>query len=307
MTGGQQHGWPTPGDPTPDGRAVDVDLVADYVGGALDDTPEYAEVAELIRTDPEWAAAHRGLVEADRIVRGQLAELSGVPEPMPSDVLFRLTGAIRAAGPPDQDSAPGQVAHVGDLADARSRRRRHARWTMAAAVVILLASLGLLGATGMFRALTHSGDSGADNKAASSGDQAPAGAPAPTHNMGPNREKVAPRVPGTAVTASGRDYTPDSLDLLQRQPGRTGAGLDDQARSAAPSGLDRLAVPAQRDGCLDAVRAAHQGKATLVDYARFRGDPALVIELDRERNDPQFVVVGPDCGMGGAHELYATR
>ena len=36
---------------------VDLDLLADYVGGALDGTPDQERVAGLVSTDPAWRRA----------------------------------------------------------------------------------------------------------------------------------------------------------------------------------------------------------------------------------------------------------
>ncbi|MBM0240402.1 hypothetical protein JNW88_30960 [Micromonospora sp. ATA32] len=45
-------------------RGVDHDLLADYLGGALDGTPEQTAVARLIDEDPTWAGAHAALAPA---------------------------------------------------------------------------------------------------------------------------------------------------------------------------------------------------------------------------------------------------
>ncbi|BCB85941.1 hypothetical protein Psuf_032540 [Phytohabitans suffuscus] len=52
---------------------VDFDLLADYVGGALDGTPEETVVARRVAEEPAWAEAHAALVEATGSVRASLA------------------------------------------------------------------------------------------------------------------------------------------------------------------------------------------------------------------------------------------
>src|SRR5437762_2651621 len=80
--------------PLPD---VDLDRLADYVGGALDGTPEADAVADLVATDPRWSAAYSGLIDADLAVRSDLAAVAREPQPMPPDVLSRLTAALAVA------------------------------------------------------------------------------------------------------------------------------------------------------------------------------------------------------------------
>ena len=40
---------------------VDIDLLADYIGGALTGTPEESAVAARIAGDPDWQAAYASL------------------------------------------------------------------------------------------------------------------------------------------------------------------------------------------------------------------------------------------------------
>lgn len=77
-------------------REVDLDLLADYVGGALDGTPEQALVERLISTAPQWRDAHRDLVRAMSPVREALARLGAEQPAMPEDVTARLDAALDA-------------------------------------------------------------------------------------------------------------------------------------------------------------------------------------------------------------------
>ncbi|MGC1214189.1 MAG: hypothetical protein WA890_23385, partial [Micromonospora sp.] len=89
---------------------VDHDLLADYVGGALDGTPEHATVARLVEEDAAWRRAYAALAPALDLVRADLAEWGSVAAPeMPAAVADRIAAALSGAGP-----AP-------TLADAESR------------------------------------------------------------------------------------------------------------------------------------------------------------------------------------------
>jgi hypothetical protein len=76
---------------------VDWDRLADHLGGALAGTPDGAEVARLVATDPSWTRAADQLSVA---VAAVAADLRAVPEPaLPDDVAARLAAALRAAPP----------------------------------------------------------------------------------------------------------------------------------------------------------------------------------------------------------------
>ncbi|MBQ1023087.1 hypothetical protein [Micromonospora sp. C95] len=93
--------------------AVDHDLLADYLGGALDGTPEHAEIARRVAQDPAWARAHARLAPAMDSVR---AELAGLGEPtleLPPEVTDRISAALAAADPltaPTAEVAPTTAA-----------------------------------------------------------------------------------------------------------------------------------------------------------------------------------------------------
>ncbi|MEO3746283.1 hypothetical protein [Plantactinospora sp. B5E13] len=112
-------------------REVDLDLLADYVGGALDGTPDEAEVARLVTQAPDWAAAYAALTGGLDAVRLDLASLASPPEPMPAVVVDHIEAALdRAAldhpaaqtidaGWADDAAQPGDaVTQPGDAEDA---------------------------------------------------------------------------------------------------------------------------------------------------------------------------------------------
>ncbi|MDG4822157.1 hypothetical protein O7635_09855 [Asanoa sp. WMMD1127] len=95
--------------------SVDFDLLADYVGGALDGTPEGERVATLVAADPDWGREHAVLVAALEATAGELAVYAEqTAEPMPDEVFARLLSALQAAHEPAAQAAhepAAQAAH----------------------------------------------------------------------------------------------------------------------------------------------------------------------------------------------------
>ncbi|MEV0805426.1 hypothetical protein [Micromonospora sp. NPDC050200] len=322
---------------------VDHDLLADYVGGALDGTPEEVSVARLIEEDPAWAEAYAALAPAVARVRAELAGWAEPAPPMPLAVVDRLTAALAGAGPaptdapdPDAHTAPaGPVAPSGGQGarqpvptqpgpgagrtagarrgDATGPGRRRRRWArLAAPVALAAASLAAVG-LGVDHLLDRSGVGGAaDTTVAESRGGAPAAA--------------LFRVTGTAQH-SGTDWTPQALagdaatTVLPRvasaDPGLApgGASIDnvpEEGRRPSPGGLDRLAAPGALDACLAEVSAEHgRGRITveLLDYATFQGEPALVLRFVDPSGQRWAWASGAECGVpgSGADTRYQAR
>ncbi|MEU6204906.1 hypothetical protein ABZ814_15145 [Micromonospora musae] len=91
-------------------REVDHDLLADYLGGALDGTPEQVVVARLVTEDAAWAEAYAQLAPAVAAVEGDLARWGEPVAEMPPEVLDRITAALAAAPPPADELATGRSA-----------------------------------------------------------------------------------------------------------------------------------------------------------------------------------------------------
>ncbi|RKN14670.1 hypothetical protein D7147_28390 [Micromonospora musae] len=91
-------------------REVDHDLLADYLGGALDGTPEHVVVARLVAEDVAWAEAYARLAPAVAAVEGDLARWGEPVAEMPPEVVDRITGALAAAPPPADELATGRSA-----------------------------------------------------------------------------------------------------------------------------------------------------------------------------------------------------
>jgi hypothetical protein len=81
---------------------VDIDLLADYVGGALTGTPDESAVAARIADDPVWQSAYTALSEGMTFVTTELSRLT--PEPMPADLAAHLDALF--TGPPADLAAP---------------------------------------------------------------------------------------------------------------------------------------------------------------------------------------------------------
>ncbi|WFE63121.1 hypothetical protein [Micromonospora sp. WMMD714] len=97
--------------------AVDHDLLADYVGGALDGTPEQLVVARLLTEDPAWAQAYAVLAPAVARVHDDLAGWGATMPEMPPVVVERLAAALAGAGPaPTEPAAPTEAAEASEAA-----------------------------------------------------------------------------------------------------------------------------------------------------------------------------------------------
>ncbi|GIF11511.1 hypothetical protein [Actinoplanes teichomyceticus] len=277
MTGAEFHG-------------VDIDLLADYAGGALDGTPEAERVAALIAADPAWQEAYSVLAPQMAAVGALLGELPA--ETMPEDVAARLDAAFAAAGAPDParpatDAVPGTVQ---DLAGRRRTRGNHRWLRFTAPIGIAAGAVALLGYT-LARPQTASEDSGS----------APEAVPA----MG---GVMVAATPATTLN-TGTDYSLGTLG--QSRKGGPEAPLsapDDISSAREPeSALARLRLPDALLDCLTAIARQNGGgaiSAESVDYARFDGQPALVVQFTAA-NGQWIWASGTDCGLpgGGADTL----
>jgi hypothetical protein len=289
---------------------VDLDRLADYVGGALAGTPEEAAVARLVATNPLWTRAHAELATADAFVRADLAVLAAEPEPMPDAVMTRLADAL-GAEPPLTGSAPDESRpHLSVLPGSRatptpSRARRHWR----AVVGVAAASIVLgLGAVSLTQGLRSGGSVDSKTLGSNSAGQAVTSSSAGT----------ASSYAAVDVRASGFDYDPGTLAALggasiaarsdnstkaEHRPDALGEPPQPAGHpTAVPDPLRRLTDPDARAACLKAVLARYGGTATMLDYARYQGSAALIVLLDGANGvtgRKWVVAVGPMCGTGG--------
>lgn len=261
--------------------SVDHDLLADYLGGALDGTPTYAYVDHLVTTSPEWrraAAETRAALEA---VSADLAGLRDEPLTIPADVASRIGELL---DPPKRDPLAG---HIVDRSTPRRKRPRWQRWAAPVAVAAAAVTFFALGRTSL---LTTGGGAQTADDAARRGSAegvpqvaAPAATPEP--------------VPTIRL---GQSYDRESLSKRRAQ---NFSSSDNPAAGPEANLMYRLQEPAALRACLDAVALVLPGRPTLVEYATFEGRPAAVISITTLGGGWSFVA-GPNCGVAGPDELY---
>lgn len=302
--------------------AVDFDLLADYVGGALAGTPEEAEVAARVAADPAWRAAHDELSTAMAAVGSDLNAWGAAAEPMPADLVARLDFALAspAADPSPIDpelAAPTRpyvvpspasdrhpVAVPSRSLSGRSRRRRM-RWAAPlAAAAGVIAFLGI-GAGYLANRSQGVNDSATSSAAGSSAENAPMMQSGPVGLPS-----------GDQIQSTGTDYTRGTLALdppraLSKPDDSTGGSRaathvpsPDKADAAGSldSALARLRAPQPLLDCLTAITSENAGgpiTVQTVDYARYAGNPALVIRFTAANGSFAWAS-GPDCGTPGA-------
>ncbi|ROO52522.1 hypothetical protein EDC02_7453 [Micromonospora sp. Llam0] len=307
-------------------QEVDRELLADYVGGALDGTPDEVAVARLISERPSWRAAHDELVEATQLVQTMLAEWGSVVEPIPPDVADRVHAAL-AAEPlpqpaPDPTISPdlATVAAPVPLAAARVRRERR-RWQRYAAPITVAAAAVAFAGLGVGQLL---GAGSADDSSTTAG-SAPDGADSAESQQ--SAETRQDDQPGTMMDASaprllasGTDYQRATIVPAFEAVGRSGvdggqpaAGEDTVLQeSPASTALARLADPAALADCVAAVTAEHGNGGLgvdLVDFAAFEGEPALVLSFSDSFGASWIWVSGTGCGtpVAGADTRYSAQ
>ncbi|WP_412541144.1 hypothetical protein R8Z50_00520 [Longispora sp. K20-0274] len=268
------------------------DALADYLGGALEGTPEEQVVAARIASDPAWRAAYEELLIADVAVRSDLSAFAAEPVELPADVAARLATALAT------EAGPAPAPAVVPPAD-----RKRSRWALAGgAFAVTIFALGGIGL-----ALNQASDTQftADKAAPGVSDHRGPGL-APPQSSGSAlaspegaQSDYGPPGTGVATMASGRNYSSAQVR------GLLAPGADAQTTyQHPPRKLDPLRERAVFDACMKAVQALHGGRPTIADYARYEGAPALVITLDG--GNAATVIVGPACGTSGLDEIYPT-
>lgn len=315
--------------------AVDIDVLADYIGDALE-SPERERVADLIADDPEWRSAYALLAPGMTAVQAELAAFGAAPEPMPADLAVRLDEALTGsaghspiaeptlidpelAEPTEPHLAPVRgsagerhlvaVPGGGDEREHTPRRRR-LRWAgpiAAAAGVIAFAGFG-----SAYLNNASSDDTQANSSAAGAAEQA---APAMDSASG----GLVSQITSDQLLASGVNYSARNLGAESGQtamryssPEAASANKDDAAPRSSPGtlaaplaatdlgdpALARLRAPDALMACLAEIARQHGAGAIAVqtvDYARFAGTPALVVRFTAA--DVEWVYAsGPDCG-----------
>jgi hypothetical protein len=277
----------------------ELDRLVDYTADALPPT-DAARVAYLVATDPRWSAAHRAVLQADSAVRTDLAAAAALPAPIPDDVAAQIDAALRRLTPAG--------ATVISLDAARAKRRRALTAGIVAAAATVVAVIGGIAVnTGLIRSDTNPMSAPAEGQAGRDATNMPA--PAASALAGADAG-VAGNV---RVLASGADYRLDTLSQLAAQAPPPGQANDSSKTAEspqftageAPGALARLATTAGVADCLRSVAASYPGVAVVLDYARFEGQPALVIVV-RQADSSKIIAVGPECGLSGTDERAAV-
>ena len=302
---------------------VDVDLLADYVGGALTGTPDESVVAALIADDPAWGAAFAELSVGMAAVGAELGRLT--PEPMPAELATRLDAMFTApAAPAAGPAAGGEPVHAttphltlvravdagGDGAQgvpaekpSRPTRRtgagsgRRLRW--ATPIAIAAGSVAFVGFGVDY--LAGRNDGASNSAAVDVGER----------GTSDSRRAAASAADGEPqVLASGTDYT---AATLSSDPLAQVLSAPEIAPSAPPTwatdrtapgdgALSRLSARDALQDCLDAITAENGSgaiSAHSVDFARFAGTPAVVVRFTAA-NGFWAWASGPGCGTPGA-------
>jgi hypothetical protein len=285
---------------------VDIDLLADYIGGALAGTPTESAVAARIADDPAWQTAYDSLSASMAFVGAELSRLD--TEPMPADLAARLDTMFRSAdgattaseSPPALALVRGNVA-VDDgstpvpkkIAKRAGRRLRFATPIAIAAGVVAFIGFGMDYVAGRNAERTSDSAAPAAARPESAGDST----------------RSAP-LAGPKVLASGTDYT---LGTLAREtavpltapgsePSSTRTSSPELMTTAEEPELQRLAaMPALQD-CLNEIERENVGgtiSVQSVDYARFDGLPAVVVRFTAANGRVAWAS-GPSCGAPGA-------
>lgn len=312
---------------------VDWDLLADHLGGALEGTPEGAEVARLVSTDPGWA---RAAAELSAAFESVTADLRALPTPsLPDDVALRLESVlVGVSATPDMAARPrpatlAPASRAGDEsrrpptrpgAGPRRRRRRMVGWGAGFTVAAGLAVFAALGLTALdldqpLSDIVAGGND--DSDAGGSDGAAPAEAPG-TLEAEPDARAEEGAAP--VVIATGADYEAPMLVTDEPEPPSSGTpgfgdaeepappvaapefGTDsrDEVPEQVPPELLRLWMdPEARAECLAMVRdSVEPGPVRIdtVDFARYEGEDALVIWLTTSDGHRQALISGAECG-----------
>jgi hypothetical protein len=291
----------------------ELDELADFTEGVLNDS-EAARVAALVRTDGRWAAALAALTEAAPVTLGALQTAAQVPTAIPEDVAARLDAAL-AHGPSQPGASPRRPpgGHAGAARPGGATRPsstgpgRRSRGRRTAGIAAVLALIVVVGGGALTLSRTLRPSTSASNSAAVANAPNPprVGLALPTP-MGDVPGQGAAQPP--RLLASGMDYRPDTLHLLVDAPPTAPAVTlnADKANLSVTQALAGLTTDGGFAACVASVGLVHPGQVRLADYARYAGQPALVLVVVSGATST-VVAVGSGCGGAGADELAAVN
>ncbi|GIH08971.1 hypothetical protein Rhe02_70380 [Rhizocola hellebori] len=274
-------------------------MLADYVGGALDGTPEADRVAQLIASSPQWRSAADELTAALRAVSDDLGVLREAPEIMPPDLVTRFDELLASPAMAPTAARPA----MDPLAARRPTRstkqaKRLRKW--AVPVAMLSVVFGFLAFANLFPPTATRNESplsARDEAGAAEMTDAKA-LPVPTVTSGKHHNRSSLGGSTRMTSESVPPATTSKTDSASPSPGM---GIN----GGIPPELMRLTDPVALQRCLDAIATVLPGIATLIDYAYFETQPALVISITSIGGKWTFVA-GPGCGIKGPDEIFRT-
>jgi hypothetical protein len=306
-------------------REVDIDLLADYIGGALSGTPDESVVATLIADDPAWRSAYESLSGGMAAVGAELERLE--PVTMPDDVVARLEAAlaspIAAADPISAELAAPPAPHLalvrGDRAHdvpegtttspergskpGSARRLRWATPIAIAAGVVAFVGFGLDYLAGRESSSSDMASSSAGGESQARQDAAIPGGPQLLASGTDYTRSTLAKEPLVPFSAASKAAAPGVLES-ESAP----LSLPDQGTVAGRDPLGRLRDPVALQECFDAIAAKNADGPIYpqtVDFARFNGLPAVVVRFS-SASASWVWAVGPSCGTGGNANTLGT-
>lgn len=269
---------------------LDLDTLADYAEDLLDPDRTAAARAHLAEC-PRCRASADKLADVGRL----LAEAPSPP--MPDRVAARIDDALSVA------QTRRTVTPLAKL------RRRPSVWLGSAAATVIAALVvgGVIG--GVRNTVTYEAGSAGQGGGTGSGTaslqkdgrgEAPGGRPP----SGPPAAAEA----ATAVTASGRHYSPGRLsDQASELVRQERSGVSVQMARPTPRTLRPLAEPRRLARCVSQVTGNRSDNLVAVDLASYTGRPSAIIVASGNRSSgnrssgTDVWVVDPSCTRVRAH------
>ncbi|MDT7573099.1 MAG: hypothetical protein QOE05_3273 [Actinomycetota bacterium] len=284
---------------------LDLDALTDLLAGeaSLGAEEHAAGCAECRAALDELRTAHSRVID-------ELAALTAMP--IPSDVADRLQDALRdvAAAPVDEDPAtaattvtPFPTASARDASSAGP-----ARWLAAAAAAVVLLAGGAYGFSQL------GGDSGSGAADSASGGTEASKLAVARNSSGTDysdRASLAAAVPGLLKGGASQDTAMVAAAPPQGAAGQKSAAPQRSANLAAPA-PDPLAPLRDDKGLAECLLALlppddPSVQPLAIDYASFRGKPAMVVLLPGAAEGKLDVfVVGPGCSRANDSVLFYT-
>jgi hypothetical protein len=280
---------------------LDLDALADVLA---DDPSLGAE--EHVAGCAQCRTALDELRAAQTQMREELGALPAVP--MPVDVAARISDALRDEAPTAptvaDDAAPATTTVTPfPTAAPDATRANPARWLAAAAAVVVLLAGGLYG-------ISRLGDDSGSATSASSGAGGTEAAPKLDIARNSSGTDYTDRASlSAAVTTLLAGRAADSA-LTQQAPAATTPQNDAGAKTlTAPDPLAPLRDNKGLAECLLALLPPDDPSVQplAIDYATFRGSPAMVVLLPGAvENKLDVFVVGPGCSRANDSVLFYT-